>query len=114
MVRIDKDYVFEGADGKASPSACPRHLVRPDVPCANRGVDRLRMDFNLLDLTPLSRQEEREDSPDGWPQTRRTCGGACTTSTRSPDDRALATLGAEFSLPPYQWWRLREEPEESP
>jgi predicted dithiol-disulfide oxidoreductase (DUF899 family) len=34
-----------------------------------RGVDRLRMDFNLLDLTPYGRQEEWEDSPDGWPQT---------------------------------------------
>jgi predicted dithiol-disulfide oxidoreductase (DUF899 family) len=34
-----------------------------------RGVDRLRLDFNLLDLTPYGRQEEWEDSPDGWPQT---------------------------------------------
>lgn len=33
-----------------------------------RGVDRLRMDFNLLDLTPYGRQEAWEDSPDGWPQ----------------------------------------------
>ncbi|HEY2078784.1 MAG TPA: DUF899 domain-containing protein [Streptosporangiaceae bacterium] len=33
-----------------------------------RGVDRLRMDFNLLDLTPYGRQEEWEDSPEGWPQ----------------------------------------------
>jgi predicted dithiol-disulfide oxidoreductase (DUF899 family) len=45
-----------------------------------RGVDRLRMDFNLLDLTPLGRQETWEDSPAGWPQT-----------------------------PPYQWWRLHDE-----
>jgi predicted dithiol-disulfide oxidoreductase (DUF899 family) len=34
-----------------------------------RGVDRLRMDFALLDLTALGRQEEWEDSPEGWPQT---------------------------------------------
>jgi predicted dithiol-disulfide oxidoreductase (DUF899 family) len=33
-----------------------------------RGVDRLRLDFDLLDLTPYGRQEEWEDSPDGWPQ----------------------------------------------
>ena len=33
-----------------------------------RGVDRLRADFNLLDLTPLGRQETWEDSPAGWPQ----------------------------------------------
>jgi predicted dithiol-disulfide oxidoreductase (DUF899 family) len=47
---------------------------------AARGVDRLRMDFNLLDLTPLGRQESWEDSPEGWPQT-----------------------------PPYEWWRLHDE-----
>ncbi|UJW31964.1 DUF899 domain-containing protein [Saccharothrix sp. AJ9571] len=33
-----------------------------------RGVDRLRLDFNLLDLTPYGRQETWEDSPAGWPQ----------------------------------------------
>ncbi|MCP3801196.1 DUF899 domain-containing protein [Allokutzneria sp. A3M-2-11 16] len=36
---------------------------------SGRGVDRLRMDFNLLDLTPYGRQETWEDSPEGWPQT---------------------------------------------
>lgn len=45
-----------------------------------RGVDRLRIDFNLLDLTPLGRQEEWEDSPEGWPQD-----------------------------PPYVWWRKHDE-----
>lgn len=48
-----------------------------------RGVDRLRVDFNLLDLTPYGRQETWEDSPEGWPQT-----------------------------PPYQWWRLHDEYED--
>jgi len=48
-----------------------------------RGVDRLRPDFNLLDLTPLGRQETWEDSPDGWPQTS-----------------------------PYEWWRLHDEYDE--
>jgi predicted dithiol-disulfide oxidoreductase (DUF899 family) len=33
-----------------------------------RGVDRLRLDFSLLDLTPYGRQEQWEDSPEGWPQ----------------------------------------------
>jgi predicted dithiol-disulfide oxidoreductase (DUF899 family) len=33
-----------------------------------RGVDRLRTDFNLLDLTPYGRKEVWEDSPEGWPQ----------------------------------------------
>ena len=45
-----------------------------------RGADRLRIDFNLLDLTPLGRQEEWEDSPEGWPQS-----------------------------PPYVWWRKHDE-----
>jgi predicted dithiol-disulfide oxidoreductase (DUF899 family) len=49
-----------------------------------RGVDRLRFDFNLLDLTPLGRQEDWEDSPEGWPQS-----------------------------PPYTWWRLHDEYEAS-
>ncbi len=49
-----------------------------------RGVDRLRIDFNLLDFTPLGRQEDWEDSPDGWPQT-----------------------------PPYLWWRKHDEYEDS-
>jgi predicted dithiol-disulfide oxidoreductase (DUF899 family) len=35
---------------------------------SGRGVDRLRLDFNLLDLTPYGRQEQWEDSPEGWPQ----------------------------------------------
>ncbi|OIJ88410.1 DUF899 domain-containing protein [Streptomyces colonosanans] len=46
----------------------------------SRGVDRLRADFNLLDLTPYGRQETWEDSPEGRPQTA-----------------------------PYQWWRLHDE-----
>jgi predicted dithiol-disulfide oxidoreductase (DUF899 family) len=47
---------------------------------AARGVDRLRLDFNLLVLTPYGRQETWEDSPEGWPQT-----------------------------PPYRWWRRHDE-----
>ena len=45
-----------------------------------RGVDRLRLDFNLLDLTPFGRGETWEDSPAGWPQD-----------------------------PPYRWWRRHDE-----
>jgi len=33
----------------------------------------------FLDLTPLGRQEEWEDSPEGYPQTSRTSGGPPTT-----------------------------------
>ena len=33
-----------------------------------RGVDRLLFVNNILDLAPYGRQEEWEDSPQGWPQ----------------------------------------------
>lgn len=33
-----------------------------------RGLDAFINTHNLLDLTPLGRQEEWEDSPEGWPQ----------------------------------------------
>jgi predicted dithiol-disulfide oxidoreductase (DUF899 family) len=45
-----------------------------------RGVEALGSNWTYLDLTPLGRQEDWEDSPDGYPQT-----------------------------PPYQWWRLHDE-----
>ena len=35
-----------------------------------RGIDRLRIDFNVLDMTVFGRQELWEDSPEGWPQTK--------------------------------------------
>lgn len=46
----------------------------------DRGVDVLNGNFNLLDFTPLGRQERWEDSPEGWPQTE-----------------------------PYVWWRRHDE-----
>jgi predicted dithiol-disulfide oxidoreductase (DUF899 family) len=45
-----------------------------------RGVEALGSVWTFLDLTPLGRQEEWEDSPEGYPQT-----------------------------PPYQWWRRHDE-----
>lgn len=45
-----------------------------------RGVEALGSVWTFLDLTPFGRQEEWEDSPDGWPQT-----------------------------PPFQWWRRHDE-----
>jgi predicted dithiol-disulfide oxidoreductase (DUF899 family) len=45
-----------------------------------RGVEALGSVWTLLDLTPLGRQEEWEDSPEGYPQT-----------------------------PPYEWWRRHDE-----
>jgi predicted dithiol-disulfide oxidoreductase (DUF899 family) len=49
-----------------------------------RGVEALGSVWTFLDLTPLGRQEEWEDTPPGRPQT-----------------------------PPYQWWRLHDEYEVS-
>jgi hypothetical protein len=36
---------------------------------AGRGVETLGPAWTFLDLTPLGRQEDWEDSPPGWPQT---------------------------------------------
>jgi predicted dithiol-disulfide oxidoreductase (DUF899 family) len=45
-----------------------------------RGVEGLGSVWTFLDLTPLGRQEEWEDSPPGYPQTK-----------------------------PYEWWRRHDE-----
>jgi predicted dithiol-disulfide oxidoreductase (DUF899 family) len=45
-----------------------------------RGVEALGSIWSFLDLTPLGRQEEWEQSPEGWPQS-----------------------------PPYEWWRLHDD-----
>jgi predicted dithiol-disulfide oxidoreductase (DUF899 family) len=45
-----------------------------------RGVEALGSVWSFLDLTPLGRQEEWEDTPEGRPQT-----------------------------PPYEWWRRHDE-----
>jgi len=50
---------------------------------SGRGVEALGSNWTLLDLTPLGRQEEWEDSPEDHPQT-----------------------------PPYEWWRRHDEYEE--
>lgn len=47
---------------------------------SGRGVEALGSTWTFLDLTPLGRQEDWEDSPEGWPQT-----------------------------PPYEWWRRHDE-----
>ncbi len=49
----------------------------------NRGDEALGSTWSYLDMTALGRQEEWEDSPDGYPQT-----------------------------PPYEWWNWHDEYEE--
>ena len=46
----------------------------------SRGVEALSSVWTFLDLTPLGRQEDWEDSPEGYPQS-----------------------------PPYDWWRRHDE-----
>ena len=46
----------------------------------NRGTEALGSVWTFLDVTPLGRQEEWEDSPPGYPQTK-----------------------------PYEWWRRHDE-----
>ena len=52
---------------------------------SGRGVEALGSVWSFLDLTPLGRQEEWEDSPPGYPQG-----------------------------PPYEWWRRHDEYEGGP
>ena len=47
---------------------------------SGRGVEALGSLWSFLDLTPYGRQEEWEESPEGWPQTA-----------------------------PYRWWRRHDE-----
>jgi len=47
---------------------------------SGRGVEALGSTWTFLDLTPLGRQEDWEESPAGWPQT-----------------------------PRYEWWRRHDE-----
>jgi predicted dithiol-disulfide oxidoreductase (DUF899 family) len=49
-----------------------------------RGVEALGSVWTFLDLTPLGRQEQWEDSPTGYPQTK-----------------------------PYRWWRRHDEYEDA-
>ena len=51
----------------------------------NRGDEKMGGTWSYLDLTALGRQEEWEDSPDGYPQT-----------------------------PPYQWWNWHDEYKDAP
>jgi predicted dithiol-disulfide oxidoreductase (DUF899 family) len=46
----------------------------------NRGDEAMGSTWNYLDITALGRQEEWEDSPEGYPQT-----------------------------PPYEWWNVHDE-----
>jgi predicted dithiol-disulfide oxidoreductase (DUF899 family) len=46
----------------------------------DRALEALDANFTLLDWTPLGRQEDWEDSPEGWPQST-----------------------------PYVWWRRHDE-----
>jgi predicted dithiol-disulfide oxidoreductase (DUF899 family) len=50
---------------------------------SGRGVEALGSNWTFLDLTPLGRQEDWEESPTGWPQT-----------------------------PRYEWWRRHDEYED--
>jgi predicted dithiol-disulfide oxidoreductase (DUF899 family) len=54
--------------------------VRRTYVTSGRGVELLGTTWSFLDLTPLGRQEDWEDSPAGYPQT-----------------------------PPYGWWQRHDE-----
>lgn len=98
MMRVEAGYRFEGSDGEMRlldlfegrrQLIVYRFFYDPDVegwPEAGcdgvnaRGVGTAGHALTFLDLTPLGRQEHREDSPPGRPQGE-----------------------------PYQWWRRHDE-----
>jgi hypothetical protein len=49
----------------------------------NRGDEQMGNTWNYLDITALGRQEEWEDSPEGYPQTPPMSGGTGTTRTET-------------------------------
>ena len=54
-----------------------------------RGTEQLSYTFALIDLLPYGRQEEWQDSPEGWPQARPpTAGGAPHRTSPRPTARA--------------------------
>ena len=51
-----------------------------------RGDSHLGTTWSYLDITALGRQEEWEDSPEGYRKPRRTSGGTTTTRTARTHD----------------------------
>ena len=69
----DFNYDFGTSDERGeSPGISVFFLLDGDVyqtyRTGGRGVENATDSYALLDMTPYGRQEEFEDSPDGWPQ----------------------------------------------
>jgi Bacterial protein of unknown function (DUF899) len=66
-----------------------------------RGDEQMGNTWNYLDITALGRQEAWEDSPEGYPQPRRTSGGTTTTPTaRAGDHPGLGVSVEELPRSP--------------
>ena len=52
-----------------------------------RGDEAIGTTWSYLDIAALGRQEEWEDSPEGYPQTAAVSGGGTTTTRTPADDR---------------------------
>lgn len=69
----DFNFDFKASDGEGEISALSVfYLLDGEVyhtySTFNRGVDMVSDSYTLLDRTPYGRQEDWEDSPEGWPQ----------------------------------------------
>ena len=60
--------------------------------------------WSYLDMAPLGRQEDWEDSPEGYPQTAPTCGG--TTTTPTAHERGAPNREMLFDSKRYPGFRL--------
>src|SRR6516164_8690163 len=97
---LEKRYTFDGPDGKASlvdlfdgrRQLIIYHAFIRDGDRVfrtyfinNRGDEAIGSIWSYLDMAALGRQEEWEDSPEGYPQT-----------------------------PPYEWWKWHDEYSDAP
>jgi predicted dithiol-disulfide oxidoreductase (DUF899 family) len=70
LVRVDKNYGFEGPRGEASLLDLFEGRRQLIVYTTGRAAEGLGTVWGLLGITPLGRQEDWQDAPAGVPQDR--------------------------------------------
>jgi len=70
-----------------------------------RGVEPMAPSYGLLDMTVYGRQEQWEDSPEGWPQGFRTDGGQFRLDGRPTSQWSRLAAGRDDNLGSAGDWR---------